>query len=247
MHQQWLVDAVATASKLSVTSISLPIDEKSEVNRFVGWAVASLLQKWKGRTSTENYTPAACVVDCILCMRVLHAEAVQDKTYISQYYSEYIRVRNQGGLALIAHEFFDWALKLLSTIRLSFTEETIKRMGNDCMKVAYEEVTNIMENEKINFHKTMRKCLELNKRKKTEEATIEMVRIKVSKKVFHARANVVFARYSANYVGRYANKDSGMALRQELKATCGTSKRKEREGDKITECSKKKKKAVTPT
>jgi len=166
MHQQWLVDAVATASKLSVTSISLPIDEKSEVNRFVGWAVASLLQKWKGRTSTENYTPAACVVDCILCMRVLHAEAVQDKTYISQYYSEYIRVRNQGGLALIAHEFFDWALKLLSTIRLSFTEETIKRMGNDCMKVAYEEVTNIMENEKINFHKTMRKCLELNKSKK---------------------------------------------------------------------------------
>ena len=38
-----------------------------------------------------------------------------------------------------------------------------------------------------------------------------------------------------------------MALRQELKATCGTSKRKESEGDKITECSKKKKKAVTPT
>jgi len=135
----------------------------------------------------------------------------------------------------------------LSTIRLSYTEETIKRMGNDCMKVAYEEVTNIMENEKINFHTTMRKCLELNKSKKTEEATIEMVRIKVSKKVFHARANVVFARYSANHVGRYANKDSGMALRQELKATCGTSKRKESEGDKITECSKKKKKAVTPT
>ena len=80
-------------------------------------------------------------------------------------------------------------------------------------KNAYEEVTNIMENEKINFHTTMRKCLELNKSKKTEEATIEMVRIKVSKKVFHARTNVVFARYSANHVGRYANKDSGMPIR----------------------------------
>ena len=184
MHQQWLVNAIATASKLSVTSISLPIDELSEVNRFVGWAVASLLQKWKSRTSMENCTPASCIVDCILCMRVLHAEAVQDETYSTQYYSQDIKVRNQGGLALIAHEFFDWALKLLSTIRVSFTEEAIRRIGNDCMKVAYDTVTNIMENEKISFHKTMRKCLELNISKKIEEATIEMVRIKVIKKSF---------------------------------------------------------------
>jgi hypothetical protein len=86
-----------------------------------------------------------------------------------------------------------------------------------------------MDNCKVSFHETMHECLEAIKMEATEmpkEDAIEAVRLKITKKVFHAPSNVEFQDYKSENIGRYAKKESAVSFRVELKAITNINKEK---------------------
>ena len=167
---------------------------------------------------------------CLESMRLLHSDAISNTEYNELCYSNDIKLRNQGGLAQVSPTFFKWAKILLSVIRTSFTATTIKKHGSKSMVIAYADVTSTMEKNRCEFNIAMNACLQLQELRVSDEA-VNTVRCKVMSKVFHARSNVVFKRYKSDNVGRIAQKESEMTLRQDLKALTYRSKK---EGDQGT-------------
>jgi hypothetical protein len=187
-----LANSIAPRQPLTTsTPGQAEVNESSEVNNFVGWAISSLLQKWRNNTdkgkTTKKEVLADHIVVCLECMRIMHQDAIEDQHYSTQLYSADIKIRNQGGLALVSPPFFHWAMQLLSMIRAAFTEEALKKNASNCMQMAFDDVTLKMNQQKGSFHEVMKMHLDLKKLDKTQTATeeaIEAVRQKVIKKVF---------------------------------------------------------------
>jgi hypothetical protein len=85
---------VMTATIHPVTSISDKDEENSEVQRFFGWAVKDLLDKWKRKLkkAIDNDAPLKqiseleAIVNFVKNMILLHGEALADEAYMANFY-----------------------------------------------------------------------------------------------------------------------------------------------------------------
>ena len=74
------------------------------IHRFGGWACKSSLDIFKRKVSFD--AEAEVYINLLLCMRVLHDEAMNDADYKNNFYPVQIRKMNKGGLFLVKKEFF---------------------------------------------------------------------------------------------------------------------------------------------
>ena len=208
-------------------------EENTEVNRKFGWAISQLKRHYE-RKKVRKTKDISCTskppllldedtavdrVAYLLNMRVLHHEAITDDCYVQLHYDASTRILNDGGLTLVSKIYFPFGYKLLRCIRESFSENDLKKNGNNTVKVAYAKLTS-----DESLWSSFASCDSASNCELDDESkrTIfdELVR-----KSFHARINEVLKKYKDANFGRHSKKgDTGSTFRGFLRARTGKKK-----------------------
>jgi hypothetical protein len=173
-------------------------DQKSENNRYFGWAIYSMRSKMIKAQADD-------CVDFLTKMRIYHGHAIQDKEYMRHCYSQIDRLRNDGFLTLVAKPYFDVGLHLLKRIRLEFNKSRFEQLGNQAIKEAFARIS-----EDQYFLDEFMACPNAAKLSSLGKKKLwfELV-----KKTFHARVHNTVRNYREETTGRLGAVPSGTAFR----------------------------------
>ena len=182
------------------------VEENNEVNRFVGWAISSLMRRFKKHSCNIDGTYLSVLASMMMWEREM------DDEYLEKYYDSNLALMNRGGLTLVHKHFFGWGRKLMAKIRSVYSLETIGRDPNNSFETAKMAV---MEDRTILSY-----FLALCRKYRVGNDTVckEVFHMVVSKTV-HSRFAVVFRRWKECNV----KKNGQVAFRIKLKATSGQS------------------------
>jgi len=182
-----------------------------EVNGFFGYAIAMVIKKYDNKLRRAQY-----IVDekemaklSLICaylrdMRILHKQALLNKEYMETCYSNIDKMNNHGGLSLVSPHYFDFAIFLVSSIRLEVTEEKILERKNKSYVMA---VNIILEKKRALLRSKFDKCLREDMAKKyssIEQQTRDAIFEDIIKKTVRSIFNCVMKTVIENKTGRYA-------------------------------------------
>ena len=86
------------------------------------------------------------IIDFFDEMTVKHCDVVGNDDYMSNCYSAYDQLNNNGGLTLISPAYYEFGKMLMKEVRNVTTRKSFLRHGNDFAKMAHKL---LMENEYI--------------------------------------------------------------------------------------------------
>ena len=205
MQNEWMRDALEKSRKsrnpelfhnTSNTTMTA-CEENSEVNRFIGWAVFSTLEKFRADMPTNKK------LRTVLCSMFLRGRDMNDE-YISKYYDGHLTLLNLGGLTLINSRYFEWGKQAMHTIRSSFDENKINRDPQNAFDIGKRGV---MEDERLKSQ--FISLCDLNSQSDATE-----VYDTILSKAIHARFAVVFRHWKEANVKKHGQ----VAFRTGLKA-----------------------------
>ena len=107
MHAEWLRDTLTAARKERNPEMFMErwnheltvVEENSEVNRFLGWAIFSAMKRFKEATDDEKEHKE-------ILSSLLMREREIDDAYMEKYYDSHMAMLNCGGLTLVKGFFF---------------------------------------------------------------------------------------------------------------------------------------------
>ena len=141
-----------------------------------------------------------------------HDEAVRDKEYVDKFYPAIVQLRSQRhDITLVTKEYFEFGLALLDRIRASFNQRTIKTVGTDCVKKAFDSLREDKE-----LRQMFSECKNPYKNAVGEDF-LSSVYDRLLKKVFHARAGAESALFKEENTSRYCRDAVDVSLREGLK------------------------------
>jgi len=189
---------------------------KKEVNRFLGWAIFSLLEKFKERQETEwaqgeDETEFDEIIGLLKEMRILHSQAILNTAYMQNCYEPLDVMANLGGLTLVSPKFFSFGLALIKVVSGALSQELMKRDGDQCMQNARNRV-------KESIEELRRMFLIRAKNHPLQQAKKLEVMDKLVEKVCNARFGAVLRLFKDHETGRRGDKKSDTTLRGSLKA-----------------------------
>ena len=125
-------------------SSELEIDEadlSKEVNRFVGFAISSLIKKTR-KMFTRTKEPLKMVDDeelvgrlhLLKSMRVFEHQILSDADYIANYYCSFHRLLNDGYLALVAPKYVGLGLSMLKLFAHAVKDEQLQKKGHETLR-----------------------------------------------------------------------------------------------------------------
>ena len=214
-------------SNQSQETKELTTDERNmEVNRLLGWAVAKLKHHYERKHYAKTHSKTEKSMDTILDadtaaeiakylgnMKILHHEAIANKTYMALYYDSSTLILNNGGLSLISAQYFPFGYILLRSVRKGFTEEFLELHGNDSVKMAFDDLI-----AQDSIRKVFDGC-DKNEPNSLDDSFKGMIFTELVRKVFHARVNEVIKKYRDQHFGRHSKKgDGGTTFRGFLRA-----------------------------
>ena len=224
IHLRWVKDAFRSDRrhrnrelfyKVSTHALT-PAEKNNEVNSFVGWSIASTLKLVNvkdDKTTDSEKVKMLEVIKQILKSMIIRERNI-DAEYMSKYYDTNMLLYNQGGLALITKEYFEWAKQLMDEARLNFTENHIDTDPHNSFGIAEKF---IMKNNTLRsaFVSLCCKYSGVN-----DVSAIRTVYDIFVPKVLHARFAVVFRDWKMKYVSKVGD----VGLRAKLKATVDKKK-----------------------
>jgi hypothetical protein len=154
LNKEWLKEALTEIRvdlcPAQATEENELFDFSKEVNRFVGWAVRSMINKkkkqfrhWKKRDPKEfDEEMIMQEIGLLKTMGVFEHQILDDLDYIAKYYCPFDRLYNDGFLAMVHPLYADCGLRLLSVIAISVTDDEILKHGNMTAKRAEAAVKN---------------------------------------------------------------------------------------------------------
>jgi hypothetical protein len=204
---------------------------KREVNSFIGWAISDLIRKilrligaWtskdEGRREEED-AKAKKELSFLKDLRWLHADAVLDKNYMRDCYSDQMMIQNNGGLALVDKHYFDFGKELMHLVSNAFTPMHIEKEGREALAKAWERV-----NEGVEKLELKRKFLECASRFEdmNDQEKLAMFE-KMKEKVCNSRFNVATEAYK-QHLKRGGKHYVAVAFRTGLSSKTGTEAEK---------------------
>ena len=206
-------------------------DKCKEVNGFFVFAVSSMHKKYLDKLqdsnlleSDEKYTLICTTLDYLKHMRILHSEALINRTYIEKgYYTTTHQLLNTGGLTLISSEYFTFGLALMDKIRTQVCFDAIQKGQNNCYTSAKDEILKD-ENLLELFEEAGSTFInQLDEKKEKEKAfftkSISKMYCDLCTKALNARYKESLKQYQEKYIGRYSEKGSDVSLRNQMKVT----------------------------
>jgi hypothetical protein len=199
--------------------LKVNVDLSKEVNRFVGWAISSLIKKTRKQFNRPKGPPKKVDeeelvgrLELLKSMRVFEHEILDDKVYIEKYYCPFHRLLNDGFLALVSPKYIGLGLSLLKTIADAVNENELNKNGHETLKKAVASAKDPKGPLKRSF-------LELCKGddfltvKQKEKLFDELV-----DKTKNSRGGAVIKRFKSDTTGRGAKSENSIAFRSEIKA-----------------------------
>ena len=193
-----------------------------EVNRLLGWAVSRLKHYYERKQFTKGSKSKCSILDADIAaarteylgkMRILHHEAVADQTYMKLYYDNSTQIINNGGLTLISAKYFPFGYELLRRIRQSFSENDLKRNGNQSVVMAFNTLV------KTKSIRAVFDACDDTVETLLDEKSKDILFQELVRKVFHARINETIKKYKEVHFGRHSKKgDEGTTFRGFLRA-----------------------------
>jgi hypothetical protein len=116
------------------------MDVKSEVQRFVGWAIKSAFKK-KRNLANDGCNVSAQMVALLERMHIFKADIEYCLEYISKCYNFSEQILNKGGLTLVHREMFERAITIFKHIALHFNKSAIARDGKNAVKKAWATIS----------------------------------------------------------------------------------------------------------
>jgi hypothetical protein len=202
LQEKWVMTFLWQRAKMHQSLLpKAVVDEHSEVQRFVGFAIQGCLKKWRDRTrgsamkadaDGEEIERSMTIVVMLESMRILRDNAVLDEEYVSKYYTKRDEIINEGGWCLVSKTMFPWAILLMKAIRKYFDRSQLEGEG----KVAVQRALKLVKKERA-VSQSFRACvknLEVDKSNivSLSDSDLEELHDKLLKKAFHARIEVVF-------------------------------------------------------
>ena len=213
MHTIWLREALIESQKKlnpgrfrkeTTRELSI-VEEHNEVNRFLGWAIYSVMEKLKKQKDCINNR--ACRQ--LLSNMLLRSRQMDDE-YVEKYYDINMALLNNGGLTLVDKLFFEWGKQVMCTIRKKFNIGILELDP----KNAFEKAKKSILDEKLLKARFMDIC---NINTRCSEAVATEVYFSILTKTIHARFAAVFRFWKEQNV-----KKNGTALRMKLKVCSDT-------------------------
>jgi hypothetical protein len=214
LQQKWVMTFFWQRAKIYQSQLPKPVvDEHSEVQRFVGFAIQGCLKKWRERTrgsarkadaDGEEIERSRMIVAMLERMRILRDEAILDEDYVSNYYTKREEIMNEGGRSLVSKTMFPWAILLMKAIRKNFDRSQLEGEG----KVAVQRALKLVGKERI-VAQTFKACVKKLEGDVTEggalsESDLEQLHDKLLKKSFHSRIEVVFKDFKEDALNNQA-------------------------------------------
>jgi hypothetical protein len=175
------------------------------VNRFVGWAIFSLIKKME-----RNYGENEAKLALLESMQVYEHDIILDSEYMESCYAERDQLRNQGGLTLVSKDFFEFGKQLMREVS-KFTIATFKARGNAAAKESHSLILN---NETL--ASTFRlQCRQLfpEEEEQLSDGDISSVYESICTKVFRAWGGEQHRKLKEGYTGRQVKTSSNTTLR----------------------------------
>ena len=195
-------------------------DRNRKITSFVGFALSSVIKIYNERerkaTSDDEVRKAAeyyAVGSFLQKMRMLHKDALMNETYMLNCYSRTMQMYNNGGLALISPQYFEFAKSLTAACDIEFSEGGICRRGNDCLRVGKEKIRN---------NQSVRNQFDLCHDKddlvvRTLKAHVEKIYEMMVAKTIHSRFSCEIGKVRENKFGHYAKESCTDSHRANLK------------------------------
>jgi len=206
-----LVEAtVGHGKEAPQTSELSEIDTVKEVQLYLGWATACVAAATeKMAEEDEMFRNENLFVEQIWTH---HDTAPVDKEYVKKFYPEIIQLRSQRHeITLIIEEYFEFGLALLDRVRASCNQYTIKTLGTECVKKAFETLKQDKE-----LSQKFSDCDNTYKDAVGEEF-INAVYSTLLKKVFHAWAGTESTLFTEENTSRYCKDAEDVSLHEGLK------------------------------
>ena len=129
------------------------------------------------------------------------------------YYDNSTQIINNGGLTLISAKYFPFGYELLRTIRQSFSENDLKRNGNQSVVMAFNTLV------KTKSIRAVFDACDDTVETLLDEKSKDILFQELVRKVFHARINETIKKYKEVHFGRHSKKgDGGTTFRGFLRA-----------------------------
>jgi hypothetical protein len=191
------------------------IGTSKEVNRYLGWAIHSLLQRYYRKQHEEDTdeddedVSNKKIVEFLGGMRIFHHDAINNETYLEDCYDGFDILRNKGWLTLVSLAYFEFGNDLLSQIRKKCNQIKLRELGNSCIQMAKEEVL-----ESIQLKTSFLEC-------PNEIIVSNEIKLKVYRQLVEKTLNARIGRESNKFrvenTGRKGKQQSDMTLRDSLR------------------------------
>jgi hypothetical protein len=200
------------------------------ITSFVGFAVYSLIQHYgeleqKARVRDDKATEKECyeIGTYLRRMRILHADAILNVSYLQKNYSRHDQMLNHGGRTLISPEFMHFAITLTSLCNKELSTLKISERGTLYLSKATEHIMNnqdlLQAFNKFNEHIKFKDSVVLKKhQKRIYKALLQ--------KTARARSSYELGRYREQNIGQYAKDSSTDPHRVALKLKYGNESAK---------------------
>ncbi len=148
---EWLSESLAHLGQAQRKEIPKELASESankeegtnkEVNRYLGWAIHSLLERlYRNQLEDDDDDERKKrIIEFLVGMRIFHHNAINNQSYREKCYDDFDILRNKGWMTLISPAYFDFGIKLLTVIRSRCNQDKLKELGNSCIKIAKEAV-----------------------------------------------------------------------------------------------------------
>ena len=205
---------------------------KSEVNRFVGWAIFETYMHYRDESelmdtdepldmeaddSEEVASNETCKhpVHYIQKMFIRHEQALLDPYYLQNCYDSVLLLKNNGGLTLVSRCYFEFGMDLMRTIVEAMDQESMEREGDECLKAARARVR---EQES----KLLPKFLSCDQSSLVNASTREEIFRFLVTKAMNARFGMEIEKYKNEQTKRKGRRHKGQSLREGLKGNNGS-------------------------
>jgi hypothetical protein len=203
-------------SKRKYTLDTRELDLPSEVQRFVGWAIRSVLLKRTSK-SKDGCKESTIIKNILVKTRVFSSDIEDCVDYVSECYNFSEQILNKGGLTLVSKPMFEWAKTLLIRYHQRFNKDVFGRDGKHSMKNAWA----IMQKDRF-LKKLFRdgiNLLDITSFSVNEYPEIvQKLHDELLYKIFHSQANQDVIEWKKENEKKMSKKDkSKVAFREGLK------------------------------
>jgi hypothetical protein len=191
-----------------------------EVNRFFGWAIHSMVKRYKkkliggkdGTRSVDEDTVRAQLYFLQRELRVFEHEILNNPTYLKEFYYPADRINNNGFLTLVHPKYISLGLDVMNLIADELNGKTIDERGNEAVKTAKTNVKNrIKDGVQSTFLDLCSGFDELTTNEKLE------IFHGIVDKTMNARIGYEIRRYRSRRIQRGGDAENSTSFRTDIK------------------------------